>query len=66
MARTISPIDTVVGTGGGNQMSSIDDEIKAIEARMSGPERDAYFKDDKAQKRLLQLYDWKDRNKKSA
>lgn len=68
MARTINPVDTVVGSGGGNQMSSVDDEIKQIEAKMGGTkeERAAYFKDEKMQARYRQLVEFKEKNAKVA
>lgn len=66
LARAVNPIDTVVGATGGNQMSSVDDEIKKIEARFGGTkeERDAYYKDEKAQARYRELLDWKDKQRK--
>jgi hypothetical protein len=64
-ARTINPISTVVSGGGASQMSSVEDEIKAIETRMA-TDRDAYFKDTKAQARYLQLIEWKENQKKRA
>lgn len=65
MARTINPVDTVVSTDGGNQMSSIDSEIKGIESRMGGVDP-TYYKDEKAQARYRQLIDWRDRQKKTS
>lgn len=61
MARTINPIDTVVSGNGSNQMSSVDDEIKGIEAKMGTKE---YYKDEKTQARYRQLVEWRDKQKK--
>jgi len=54
-----NPLATIVPAGGSGA-KGIDDEIKTLETRM-GADRDAWFKDDKAQKRLQALYDARDR-----
>ncbi|MGE0231426.1 MAG: hypothetical protein AB7O39_03185 [Flavobacteriaceae bacterium] len=50
-----NPAATIVPAGG-NQVETIEAEIKALTKRM-GEDRDAWFKDAAAQKRLQQLYD---------
>lgn len=63
MARTINPIDTVVGSHSGNQMSSVVDELKKI-SDFRKKDRNAYFKDEGMQKRERELLDWQSRQKK--
>jgi len=54
-----NPLATVLPTGG-TGAANLDNEIKTLETRM-GADRDAWFKDEKAQARLQQLYDARDR-----
>lgn len=53
-----NPLATIVPSGGSGAQG-IDNEIAALEKRM-GEDRDAWFKDEKAQKRLQQLYTARD------
>ena len=61
MSRVINPVDTVTTGGGGDQMASVETEIKAIEAKIGGTkeERDGYYKDEKLQKRYQDLLGWR-------
>lgn len=61
-ARIINPVSTITNGGGGNQMTSVETEIAGIETRM-GTDRDAYFKDEKAQARYRELLSWRENNK---
>jgi hypothetical protein len=54
-----NPLATIVPAGGSGAQA-LENEIKTLEARM-GADRDAWFKDDKAQARLRQLLDARDR-----
>lgn len=59
-AMEANPLATVVPGAGANQASAIADEIAAIERRME-TDRAAYFKDDKAQARYLELIEARDK-----
>ena len=72
VSRTINPVHTVVGADGGSIASSVMDEIATIEAKM-GDKKSSYWtgplvdgKNTKEQARLLQLYEWRDNQKKKA
>lgn len=54
LERTLNPTGTVVPGGGADNLQSINDEIAAIEKRMS-TDRTNYFKDEKAQARYRDL-----------
>lgn len=68
LARQINPISQVVKPGG-DPVTTLNDEIESIEKVMK-EDRTKYNKDDKMQKRLLELYDIRiqheNRNKKTA
>lgn len=55
-----NPLLTVVPGAGANQASAIADEIKALEQRMT-TDRAAYFKDEKAQARYIELIEARDK-----
>lgn len=61
-AMELNPTATVVPGNTGNSMAQIDTEIAAIERRMS-QDRDAYFKDNAAQQRYLDLITARDNMK---
>lgn len=63
MSRALNPVTTLVPSGGGNQMDSVQGEIAMIEKRMTD-DRDGYFKDNKMQERYRQLLEWQDKNQK--
>lgn len=54
-----NPLATIVPSGGSGAQA-LENEIKSLEERM-GKDRDAWFKDEKAQARLQQLYDARDK-----
>lgn len=66
-ARTINPVSTLIPNSEGDISKAIDGEIKQIEANMAAPkgtkEYKAYWGDNKAQERLRELYDGRDRAK---
>ncbi len=66
-ARTINPVSTLIPNTEGDIGKAIDGEIKQIEANMAAPkgtkEYKAYWNDVKAQERLRELYDGRDRAK---
>lgn len=64
-ARTINPVDLVVGGVGTSQASTVADEIAAIEKRMSD-DRDGYYKDERMQQRYRDLITWQENNKRVA
>jgi hypothetical protein len=71
LSRTVNPFATVVPTGGGDRMGSVDDEISKIQGMM-GDRNSEYWKgpkDEKTQKtkleqRYLDLQEWRLRNVK--
>ena len=60
LALQINPVATVVGTSGGNVMSSIDDELEQINNTMKN-EPSKYYKDEKMQARWRELTAAKER-----
>lgn len=54
MALQVNPVSTLIPNSGGNIANSLEDEIKAIEAKFGTKE---YERDEKMQARLRQLYD---------
>jgi hypothetical protein len=60
LALKINPMSTVVNVSGGNYASTIDDEITKIEKTMGTRE---YFRDEKSQARLRDLYAARDGQK---
>ncbi len=66
-AREINPVTTLVPNAGSNQAGAIDGEIAGIEANMKAPkgskEYKAYWDDPKAQSRLRDLYNGREKAK---
>lgn len=60
LALEANPLATVVPGAGSNQASAIADEIAALENRMA-TDRKAYFKDERAQARYLELVTARDK-----
>ncbi len=60
MQRQANPTVTVVPAGDENASQTISDEIKALEKRMRD-DREGWYKDEAAQKRLRDLYDAQER-----
>lgn len=60
MARTVNPLHTVVPAGGTGGMDSVTGEIEKLEAQISA-DRNAWNKNEAGQKRLMQLYEARDR-----
>lgn len=65
IARQVMPVTTLIPSDGRSLANSVEDEIKGIEELMR-KDRDAYNRDDAKQKRLRELYDYRERNKQKA